>query len=138
MNELQDFIAIPTVFYIVVAAAQLNLGELRKKDWLFDMGDSTEETWTRYYSYLGKSKHDQVSLNSGLITIPSQISKPSDLVRCGRLCPPSLLCTPCVFNGDRGVLLTNISTQAFLQHTAPALECSCVVYAARVYTGIRI
>ena len=60
-NGFKDFIVIPTVFYVVVAAAQLNLGELRKKDWLFDMGDSTEETWTRFYSYLGKLRHDHVS-----------------------------------------------------------------------------
>lgn len=51
-----DFLIIPVIFYIVVAAAQLNMGDLRAKGWLFDMGSSGEdESWYTFYSYYGVS-----------------------------------------------------------------------------------
>ncbi|KIP03684.1 hypothetical protein PHLGIDRAFT_110510 [Phlebiopsis gigantea 11061_1 CR5-6] len=44
------FIAIPIVFYVVVAAARLNLGKLRETGWLFDM-DTADDPWYRFYSF---------------------------------------------------------------------------------------
>lgn len=55
-----DFIVIPMIFYIVVAAAQLDLGMLTQKGWLFDMGDSADESWYEFYHYYG-----------GYISLPS-------------------------------------------------------------------
>jgi SulP family sulfate permease len=49
---------IPLVFYIVVAAAQLDLGALRSDGWLFDMAEGTgggEDKWYGYHSYLGEN-----------------------------------------------------------------------------------
>lgn len=49
------FMIIPLVFYIVVAAAQLDLGALRSDGWLFDMAEGTgggEDKWYGYHSYL--------------------------------------------------------------------------------------
>lgn len=50
-----DFLVIPIIFYIVVAAAQLNLGDLRSDGWLFDMGSGGQDTWYKFYTYLGAS-----------------------------------------------------------------------------------
>ncbi|KAG1772473.1 sulfate transporter family-domain-containing protein [Suillus placidus] len=49
------FMIIPVVFYVVVAAAQLNLGSLRRDGWLFDMAKGTggsEDRWYGFHSYL--------------------------------------------------------------------------------------
>ncbi|KAI0727658.1 sulfate transporter family-domain-containing protein [Fomitopsis betulina] len=43
------FLMVPVVFYIVVAAAHIDLGVLREKGWLFDMGTS-REPWYHFYS----------------------------------------------------------------------------------------
>ncbi|KAJ3491948.1 hypothetical protein NLJ89_g11288 [Agrocybe chaxingu] len=45
------FIVIPIVFYIVVAAARLDMGVLRREGWVFDMGASAREPWYKFYSY---------------------------------------------------------------------------------------
>ncbi|KAF8882992.1 sulfate transporter family-domain-containing protein [Infundibulicybe gibba] len=45
------FMVIPTIFYIVVAAAQLNLPSLREAGWVFDMGPGEHEVWNKFYSY---------------------------------------------------------------------------------------
>jgi len=50
-----DFIIIPVLFYIIVAAAQLDLGVLRKEGWVFDMGVSEKESWYKFYSFFGES-----------------------------------------------------------------------------------
>jgi SulP family sulfate permease len=42
------------VFYIVVAAAQLDLGVLRETGWLFDMGNSGNRSWYEFYTYYGQ------------------------------------------------------------------------------------
>jgi hypothetical protein len=39
------------LFYIIVAAAQLNLADLRDDGWIFDMG-TDKEPWYRFYSYI--------------------------------------------------------------------------------------
>ena len=44
---------VPIVFYIVVAAAHLDMGVLREKGWLFDMGAS-REPWYHFYSLYGR------------------------------------------------------------------------------------
>ena len=49
----QDFIVIPMIFYIVVAAAQLDLGVLQQAGWLFDMGNSADRSWYEFYTYYG-------------------------------------------------------------------------------------
>ncbi|KAG1897802.1 sulfate transporter family-domain-containing protein [Suillus fuscotomentosus] len=49
------FMIIPIVFYVVVAAARLDLGALRRDGWLFDMAEGTgggEDRWYGFYSYL--------------------------------------------------------------------------------------
>lgn len=49
------FMIIPVVFYVVVAAARLDLGALRRDGWLFDMAEGTgggEDRWYGFYSYL--------------------------------------------------------------------------------------
>jgi hypothetical protein len=45
---------IPVAFYIVVAAAQLDLGVLRRAGWLFDMGNSADRSWYEFYTYFGE------------------------------------------------------------------------------------
>ncbi|KAH9475182.1 hypothetical protein JR316_0012293 [Psilocybe cubensis] len=45
------FIIIPIIFYIVVFAAGLDLGHLRRTGWIFDMGASAQEPWYKFYSY---------------------------------------------------------------------------------------
>lgn len=51
-NYHPDFIFIPVIFYIVVAAARLDLGVLRQNGWLFDM-DTSDEPWYRFYTLFG-------------------------------------------------------------------------------------
>ncbi|EIW78004.1 hypothetical protein CONPUDRAFT_109324 [Coniophora puteana RWD-64-598 SS2] len=49
------FLVIPVIFYIVVAAAQLDLGALRRSGWLFDIAASTggaEDRWYGFYTFL--------------------------------------------------------------------------------------
>jgi sulfate permease, SulP family len=48
-----EFIFIPTVFYIVVAAASLDLASLRANGWIFDTGSAGQESWYKFYSYFG-------------------------------------------------------------------------------------
>jgi SulP family sulfate permease len=45
------------VFYVIVAAAQLDLGALRRDGWLFDSAEGVggvEEKWYGFYSYFGE------------------------------------------------------------------------------------
>jgi hypothetical protein len=49
-----DFIVIPIVFYIVVAAAHLDLRHLRTSGWLFDM-DTADDPWYKFYTFYGGS-----------------------------------------------------------------------------------
>ncbi|KAF4622171.1 hypothetical protein D9613_009345 [Agrocybe pediades] len=46
------FVFIPIIFYIVVFAAGLDLGALRRSGWIFDMGSSAHEPWYKFYTYL--------------------------------------------------------------------------------------
>ncbi|KAF9005068.1 sulfate anion transporter [Cyathus striatus] len=46
------FIIIPLIFYVVITAAQIDLYDLRKAGWLFDMGDTAHEPWWQFYTYL--------------------------------------------------------------------------------------
>ncbi|KJA17340.1 hypothetical protein HYPSUDRAFT_1023378 [Hypholoma sublateritium FD-334 SS-4] len=45
------FLIIPVVFYVVVFAAGIDLGGLRRSGWLFDMGASAQEPWYKFYTY---------------------------------------------------------------------------------------
>ena len=49
----QDFMAIPIIFYIIAAAARLDLGKLRQAGWLFD-SDTADDPWWRFYTFYGK------------------------------------------------------------------------------------
>ncbi|KAI0702395.1 sulfate transporter family-domain-containing protein [Cerioporus squamosus] len=64
------FCIIPAVFYVVVAAARLNLGDLRNSGWLFDMGASSEP-WYHFYSLF-----DFRAVNWGALgaTMPTQFA----------------------------------------------------------------
>lgn len=50
---LTDFIVIPLIFYIVVAAGRFDLVALRKGGWLFDVAATAHEPWYQFYTYLG-------------------------------------------------------------------------------------
>ncbi|KAF7986880.1 hypothetical protein HWV62_12628 [Athelia sp. TMB] len=71
------FLVIPIIFYIVVAAAGLDLDTLRKTGWLFNMGDSGDEKWYDFYSY-----YDIGLIHGSAIwaTIPTQLALPNYLV----------------------------------------------------------
>ncbi|KAF9443821.1 sulfate anion transporter [Macrolepiota fuliginosa MF-IS2] len=45
------FMAIPIIFYIIVAAAGLPLGDLRREGWLFDSGSASQVHWYEFYTY---------------------------------------------------------------------------------------
>ncbi|EGO18456.1 hypothetical protein SERLADRAFT_454315 [Serpula lacrymans var. lacrymans S7.9] len=46
------FIAIPTGFYIIVAAAQLDLGVLRREGWIFEVAEASQDvSWYQFYTY---------------------------------------------------------------------------------------
>jgi hypothetical protein len=47
-----DFVVIPAAFYVVVLAARLDFGMLRKEGWLFDVA-AEHEVWYKFYTYLG-------------------------------------------------------------------------------------
>ncbi|KAJ6516752.1 sulfate transporter family-domain-containing protein [Mycena vitilis] len=66
------FIMIPMVFYIVVAAAQLNIGDLRDSGWVFDMvAGGKKEHWYKFYSYYDFSK---VRFGPLWATLPTQFA----------------------------------------------------------------
>jgi len=67
-TNVSDFMIVPAVFYVVVAAARLDLGALRKDGWLFDMAEGAgggEDRWYEFYSYLGEKNFPRVK---GLIS----------------------------------------------------------------------
>lgn len=43
----------PAIFYVIVTAARLNVGNLRSDGWIFDMGEGGHEPWYAFYSYFG-------------------------------------------------------------------------------------
>ncbi|KAJ7471937.1 sulfate transporter family-domain-containing protein [Mycena latifolia] len=66
------FIIIPMVFYIVVAAARLDIADLRDNGWVFDMADKgTEESWYKFYQYYDFSK---VQFGPLWATMPTQFA----------------------------------------------------------------
>jgi SulP family sulfate permease len=65
------FIVIPLVFYIVVAAAQLDLGVLRQTGWLFDMGNSADRSWYEFYTYYDFGK---IRFEALWNTLPTQFA----------------------------------------------------------------
>ncbi|KAG2739962.1 hypothetical protein P692DRAFT_20851426 [Suillus brevipes Sb2] len=68
------FMIIPLVFYVVVAAAQLDLGALMRDGWLFDMAEGTgdgEDKWYGYHSYLDLGL---IQFTSLWTTLPIQIA----------------------------------------------------------------
>ncbi|KAJ7153000.1 sulfate transporter family-domain-containing protein [Mycena filopes] len=66
------FIMIPLIFYIVVAAAQLNIADLRDGGWIFDMAaGGSKEHWYKFYSYYDFSK---VRFGPLWSTLPTQFA----------------------------------------------------------------
>ncbi|KAJ7675474.1 sulfate transporter family-domain-containing protein [Mycena rosella] len=66
------FIIIPVIFYIVVAAARLDLGDLRESGWVFDMAaGGTKESWYKFYQYYDYSK---VQFGPLWATMPTQFA----------------------------------------------------------------
>ncbi|KAJ7186860.1 sulfate transporter family-domain-containing protein [Mycena filopes] len=66
------FIMIPVIFYIVVAAAQLNIADLRDSGWIFDMAaGGSKEHWYKFYSYYDFSK---VRFGPLWSTLPTQFA----------------------------------------------------------------
>ncbi|KAF8623274.1 hypothetical protein AX17_007480 [Amanita inopinata Kibby_2008] len=66
------FIIIPSLFYIIVSAAGIDFGDLRRDGWLFDPDmDGTEEAWYKFYSYF-----DLNAIHFGPIwsTLPTQFA----------------------------------------------------------------
>ena len=49
-----DFLIIPIIFYIVVAAARLDLHTLREEGWLFNTG-TARDPWYKFYTLYGSS-----------------------------------------------------------------------------------
>ncbi|EPQ53294.1 hypothetical protein GLOTRDRAFT_79414 [Gloeophyllum trabeum ATCC 11539] len=64
------FIAIPAVFYVVVAAARLDLPALRRSGWLFDVAAS-REPWWQFYTYYDPRATRLAPLVS---TLPTQLA----------------------------------------------------------------
>lgn len=54
-ESIVDFLLIPIVFYVVVAAAQLDLDVLRRDGWLFETAQEVGgvESWYTFYTYYG-------------------------------------------------------------------------------------
>ncbi|KAJ7747683.1 sulfate transporter family-domain-containing protein [Mycena maculata] len=66
------FLTIPVVFYIVVAAAQLNIADLRESGWIFDMAaGGKQESWYKFYQY-----YDYSNVRFGPLwsTLPTQFA----------------------------------------------------------------
>jgi hypothetical protein len=81
---------IPIIFYIVVAAARLDLGALRQAGWLFDMGNSADSAWYEFYTYFGEALYFFATLQQGLILYKTlEMSKWG---RFGPLFPHNLHC----------------------------------------------
>ncbi|KAJ7912514.1 sulfate transporter family-domain-containing protein [Mycena leptocephala] len=66
------FIMIPAVFYVIVAAARLNIADLRDSGWVFDMvAGGKEEHWYKFYQYYDFSK---VKFGPLWSTLPTQFA----------------------------------------------------------------
>ncbi|KAF9466835.1 sulfate transporter family-domain-containing protein [Collybia nuda] len=65
------FIAISLIFYIIVAAAQVNLWDLRHTGWIFDMGTGKHKGWYELYSYYDFSV---ISYGALWATLPTQFA----------------------------------------------------------------
>ncbi|KAA1470874.1 hypothetical protein DENSPDRAFT_775282 [Dentipellis sp. KUC8613] len=64
------FIVIPIIFYIVVAAARLDLHTLRREGWLFDVAAS-QDSWYEFYTYFSFRKTQWGPLWA---TLPTQLA----------------------------------------------------------------
>ncbi|KAJ6558135.1 sulfate transporter family-domain-containing protein [Mycena capillaripes] len=66
------FVMIPVVFYIIVAAAQINIADLRDSGWVFDMvAGGKHEHWYKFYEYYDYSK---VRFGPLWSTLPTQFA----------------------------------------------------------------
>lgn len=50
------FLALPMIFYIIVAAGQFNLPSLRAQGWIFDMGEASDDAWWTFYTFFNFKK----------------------------------------------------------------------------------
>jgi hypothetical protein len=129
-----DFLVIPVVFYIIVAAAQLNLGVLREEGWLFNIKNGEKESWYKFYSYLGETCI-QFCVTEAYCDI-LQILELSNTDHFWQLCQLSLLCKS-YFERFYAVVANIFHVQALLQYSAPAIECASTMYASMLQYCIR-
>ena len=88
-----DFMMIPAIFYVVVAAAGLDIQTLRQTGWVFDMGGSSE-SWYKFYSYFSKPPETPgFSIHKLTVCVIQASAKPVS-VCFGSQC---LLNSPCKF-----------------------------------------
>ncbi|CAL1702683.1 unnamed protein product [Somion occarium] len=64
------FIIIPVIFYIIVAAARLDFGALRRDGWLFDM-DTSDDPWYKFYTFYD---FNATSWSALWATVPTQFA----------------------------------------------------------------
>ncbi|KAL5514025.1 hypothetical protein ACEPAG_2786 [Sanghuangporus baumii] len=64
------FMMIPAIFYIIVAAARLDLPTLRRTGWIFDTAGSPE-AWYKFYSYYSWKN---TSFRALWVTMPTQFA----------------------------------------------------------------
>lgn len=81
----------PAIFYVIMAAAGLNLGTLRSTGWIFDMGDGGREPWYAFYSYFGKW-YPFLQAEHKDLTVMWQITTLLCLLPCGLPFRPNLHC----------------------------------------------
>ncbi|KAG6826078.1 hypothetical protein H0H92_001217 [Tricholoma furcatifolium] len=65
------FLAIPVLFYLVVAVSGLDLWDLRHAGWIFDLGTGESETWYKFYSYWDLRA---VNFEALWVTLPTQFA----------------------------------------------------------------
>ncbi|KAH8827152.1 sulfate transporter family-domain-containing protein [Flagelloscypha sp. PMI_526] len=68
------FLIIPIVFYIVVAAAQLDLSELRTAGWVFDIGADPAQKSSKWYSLYSYLRFNHIDAPALFATIPTQLA----------------------------------------------------------------
>ncbi|KAG6833353.1 hypothetical protein H0H87_008529 [Tephrocybe sp. NHM501043] len=58
----------PVLFYVVVAGLGLDLWDLRRTGWIFDMGAGGSEAWYKFYSYWAVSLNEDIDTDKELVS----------------------------------------------------------------------
>ncbi|KAG6830408.1 hypothetical protein H0H92_000904 [Tricholoma furcatifolium] len=61
------FLVIPVLFYVVVAVCGLDLWELRRAGWVFDLGTGESEKWYKFYDYWAVSLDENIDTDKELV-----------------------------------------------------------------------